>query len=118
MRKKTVNHLADTIFWYLLYFFPILAYMIYLFAESCTSIMSFGLFFSSMGFDFVTNNFLLVGLSDIFGVNGIMPLFQNDLVFYIFVWYIGIYLIHLAVDFLLFIPRLAHKYMNKCIQND
>ena len=120
MRKRTVSHIADTIFWYILYFLPVLAYLLYLIAEPSggTTLVAFDNFFSSIGLSMVTDNIIVNSLSDIFGTSGIMPLFSSDIPFIIFAWFIGVYLIHLCVDFLLFIPRLAHKWMKKCTGGD
>lgn len=114
MKKKNVLNLADTIFWYFLYFFPVVAYLLFLIAEpaSGTTVISLDTFFSNLGIGFITDNFILSSLSDIFGANGVMPFFANDTALYIFTWFICVYIVHLAVDFLIFIPRLAHKYMN------
>lgn len=120
MRKKTVNHLADTIFWYLLYFLPIIAYLLFLLAEpsSSTNVVNFATFFDNIGMGFVSDNILVNSLSSIFGANGVLPIFANNTPFLIFAWFIGIYLVHLVVDFLLFIPRLCHKYMKNFTQGD
>lgn len=115
MRKKTVNHLADTIFWYLLYFLPVITYLIYIMCIGGTdvNIINFADFFSSIGLGIVESNVIVSSLSSIFGSTGVLPLFNTSVPFIIFGWYIGMYIIHLAVDFLLFLPRLCHKYMDK-----
>ena len=115
MRKKTVNHLADTIFWYLLYFLPVITYLIYIMCIGGTdvNIINFADFFSSIGLGIVESNVIVSTLSSIFGSSGVLPLFNTSVPFIIFGWFIGMYIIHLAVDFLLFLPRLCHKYMDK-----
>lgn len=75
-------------------------------------------FVNSMGFEFATDNIIVNSLADIFGTGGIMPMFDNDTPFIIFAWFIGVYLLHLLVDFLLFIPRIAHKWMKDCTGGD
>lgn len=132
MRKKTVTHVADTIFWYILYFLPIIL----------TLIQSIGLF-ENFGFDswqyvydegnildydflhllemnlnsfYISRyNIISSALMDIFGLNGFIPIFSNNLTSIIqyFGYFVGVYLIHLCVDFILFIPRIAHKWLNK-----
>ena len=121
MRKRTVNHIADTIFWYLLYFLPILLYLVFMICSepyASTDFMSFNAFLESVGFGFVSDNVLLTTFADIFGANGIMPIFSTDLPFVFFTWFIGTYLLHLCVDFVLFIPRLAHKWLKKTTESD
>ena len=114
MRKKTVNHLADTIFWYLLYFFPVIAYLFFILSEpsSGTAVISLTSFFNSIGISFFTDNVILTCLSDLFGSTGILPLFADSAALYFFAWFASCMLIHLAVDFILFIPRLGHKWLN------
>ena len=120
MRKKTVNHLADTIFWYLLYFLPVVGYCLYLIAEPSggTNVISLSTFFESAGVGFVTDNAILTGLKSLFYTGGVFPIFTTDAPFFIFTWFVGVFICHLAVDFLLFIPRLCHKYMSKFTQGD
>ena len=120
MRKRTINTFADTIFWYLIYFLPVLVYLLYLIAEpaSGTSLISFSTCFDTIGLGFVSDNIVVSSLKDIFGTGGLLPLFSSDTPFIIFGWFICTYITHLAVDFLLFIPRLAHKWLNKFTQGD
>lgn len=120
MRKRTVNHLADTIFWYLIYFLPVIFYIVYLIAEPSSggSIVNFINYFEQVGFGIVTDNVIITTLRDIFGSGGTFPLFNTDLPYIIFTWFVGTYIIHLAVDFLLFIPRLAHKWLKEFTQGE
>lgn len=120
MRKRTINHLADTIFWYLLYFFPVIAYLLFLFVEpgTATSIVDLPTFFNQVGFGIVTDNVIINALRDIFGANGILPFFNTDMPLLIFTWYITVFITHLAVDFILFIPRLCHKWMKSFTQGE
>ena len=74
---------------------------------------SFKTFFDDLGFTFATDNIITNCLSEYFGADGILPLFANDTPFILFSWFICVFVIHLVVDFLLFIPRLAHKWMNE-----
>ena len=115
MRKRVVSHVADTVFWYLLYFLPVLAYLLFLIAEpaSGTAVIDFMTFFESLGLGFVSDNVIISSLSCIFGTDGVFPIFSTDVPFVIFTWFIGTYILHLAVDFILFIPRFAHKWLNK-----
>ena len=110
MRKRTINHLADTVFWYLIYFLPVIFYLI---AEPSSggSIVNFISFFADSGFGIVTDNLIISTLRDIFSTGGTFPLFNTDLPYIVFTWFVGTYIIHLCVDFLLFIPRIAHKWM-------
>lgn len=118
MRKRTVNHLADTIFWYLVYLLPLFCYLLMYIHRAGTTVPPFS--------DFMSNNFGMLPLTDIvsdclfqlFGADGILPLAGANLGIPLFSWYVSMVIIHLAVDFLLFIPRLAHSFMDKFTKGD
>lgn len=109
MRKRNIDVLFDNIFWYLIYSMPILMYVIGYFCGLSTSIFSF--FDSTLLGS--SNSIVFQTISSIFGSDGILPLFENNSIFNIFSFYINVMIVHLAVDFLLFIPRLCHHWMSK-----
>lgn len=115
MRKRLVNHIADTGFWYVLYFLPVLAFLIYMFSleSGAVTLIGFNEFLQAIGFSFVLDNPLSSIFADIFGANGLMPIFQTNDIFNIFAWYISVYLCHICVDLFLLLPRITHKFMNK-----
>ena len=120
MRKRTVKLLADTIFWYLLYFLPVLGYLLYLIAEpnTGTNLVPISDFFNNIGIGFITDNVIVNTLKRLFGAEGILPLFATNAPFEIFGWFICTYMGHIAVDFILLIPRICHKFMEKFTQRD
>ena len=128
MRKKTVTHVADTIFWYLLYFLPIIISIVSVFAYSGDW---FGIWYEVDGdfanlpflgtlhailnaFGFNNDGLIYNTLFDIFGTDGLFGVvnLSSPILFY-FQYFVTVYLIHLCVDFIIFIPRLAHKWLNK-----
>lgn len=113
MRKRTCKNIADIVFWYALYFLPVLCYLLYMLAEPAagTNIVDFGVFMNSIGLGVLTDNVVYTALSDIFGANGILPFFANANLIAFFSYFISVVIVHLFVDFLLFIPRLAHKWL-------
>ena len=111
MRKKTIKFVADTLFWYLLYFLPVLAFLLYIWNGTGVD-LSFSTFLTTIGLDVFVDNVIIDTMVSLFGPQGVLPLFNGNTVFIIFGWYISVYLVHLTVDFLLFIPRYAHKLMN------
>lgn len=114
MRKRIVNHIADTWFWYLLYFLPVLAFMLYLFSvNGSVDLMSFGSFLDTLGFGFIADNTIVSLFSSVFGQGGILPIFSNNDVFIMFGWYVAVYLCHLCVDLVLCLPRIGHKFLDK-----
>lgn len=114
--KKSLTKCLDGIFWYLIYALPFLWYGLGFLSHTYTPV-SLSSFFEFVGFD-VSSSITFTTLADIFGTSGVLPLFDNPVVIHIFAWFINCSIIHLAVDFLLFIPRLCHKWMDKLCQND
>ena len=129
MRKRNIKKIADTIFWYVVYLLPIIL----------TVIQSIGIFgnFTFDNWEYINNNtsasdygflYLLdqnlnvLGcanggliydvLTGIFGEFGIMPMIYQQAIFAFAQWFVVTMLIHLCVDFILFIPRIAHKWMD------
>lgn len=117
MRKRTINHLSDTIFWYVIYMLPIVAYLILIASRHGAEVPSLSAYFDQFGIPFVSD---IVGsaLTNIFGADGILPLYGASVGIPIFSWYVSMTIIHLAVDVLLFIPRLAHKWLNAFCKED
>lgn len=118
MRKKTVTHSVKTIFWWIVYCLPLITYLFILWGNARNGI-------DPMSFETVMNNYYDVAqgiisdpLDSIFGYSGVLPLFNNYAMFGFMEWFIGTYLLHLAVDFILFIPRLCHKFMNKFTRSE
>ena len=126
MRKRTVNHVADTIFWYILYFLPVLAYFVYIFAFGQNPAVDFEVFngwdsfesFCAVNFPVSVDNVIYNSLYNLFGDVGLIPLFDNASMCIFFAHFVSVYLLHLMVDFMLFIPRLAHKWLKMFTRGD
>ena len=73
---------------------------------------------STLGLNVLQDNIIFTTLSDIFGTGGVLPFFQSTDLIIFFTYYICVYLLHLLVDFVIFIPRLAHKWLNHFTQGD
>lgn len=116
MRERTQKNLFDNIFWYLIYLLPLIIWVVVSFRTG--NIVSLSNALETMGLKVLENNQILTNLSEIFGSNGVLPLFVSaDILLYIS-YFICVFLIHLFVDFLLFIPRIAHKWLNKLYGGD
>lgn len=61
-------------------------------------------------------NVIYKGLADIFGSNGVIPLIYNNSILYYVSWLFMVELLHIFVDFLLFIPRWLHKFLEKGVE--
>lgn len=109
MRKKTINHLFDNGMWYIIYLLPLLLFVgVSVRLGQFTTLQAC---FESVGLNVINNSIIFDTLSSLFGVNGLVPLFQNTDILIYFTYFVSVYLIHLCVDFLLFIPRLSHKWL-------
>ena len=119
MRKKTVNHLCDNVFWYIVYMLPMLVYVVQYFYGGANPNYVVRDFTAIMQeFSITSVNIIADVMENIFGANGIMPLFQSPAILQFFAYFASCLIAHLAVDFVLFIPRLCHKWLNKFYQGD
>ena len=50
--------------------------------------------------------------------SGMLPLFKTNMPTIILSWFVSTYIVHLAIDVLLFIPRFAHKFIEKTTQGE
>ena len=108
---KKIKVFLDNTFWYVIYSLPLLCYLIN--CIHCSELLSLSQFISNMGINLVTDNIILNCLNNIFGASGILPLFSSNDILIVLSYFVSVYLIHLAIDFLLFIPRLSHNWLNK-----
>lgn len=108
MRKRTINHLFDTIFWYLIYLLPLIFSIIYWIKFGILDIANI---FTLAGFDLFANNIVFNSLNSIFGSIGIIPLFNGTGILMYLSYFIICMVVHLAVDVLLFIVRIAHNWI-------
>lgn len=107
MRKKTILILVDRLFWALILLLPLIILVVGDIHHELT-LMSI---FTDLGIN--TNNFIYTALNDMFGSSGVLPLFTSNSSLMIYFTYIVIVeLLHLFIDFIIFIPRLSHKWMN------
>ena len=122
MRKRTIANLVDSAFWFLVAILPLALYLItclsYKLQSSTDTLTAFLPFMKSLGL--VDSGLIYKSLFDLFGTGGILPLFsaENNAILVFLSYFVSVEIVHLAVDFLLFIPRLAHKYMNTFTQNE
>lgn len=114
MRKRNIKTFADTFMWYIVYTLPLLAYMLYMLAmpSTSTSVVDFATFMTSSGFALSSVNPVYTAIASVFGNGGIMPLFNDvGIVMYV-AYFASCIIVHIAVDVLVFIPRIAHNYLD------
>lgn len=108
MSKKKINYLYDILYYALFSLIPIIAYIVHQHHFADATLMSF---FQEFGI--LNTNVIFTALVDMFGTNGYLPLLDStSVVFYMFTYMAIVVIVHLVIDFIIFIPRLAHKYLN------
>lgn len=117
LRKRTISNLADQIFWLLVALMPLVLYGIQFLAYELTAVSSdLPTFLEYMqNFGLSTTSVCYTALQELFGSTGVLPLFasgDNAVVLFLS-YFVTVQIVHLAVDFLLFIPRLSHKWLEK-----
>lgn len=122
MRKRTIANLVDSAFWFLVAILPLALYLItclsYKLQSSTDTLTAFLPFMKNLGL--MDSGIIYNSLRDLFGFGGILPLFSadNNAILVFLSYFVSVEIVHLAVDFLLFIPRIGHKYMNTFTQNE
>lgn len=126
MRKKTIKNLCDSVFWYIIYLLPLLMALLPMFGmfggTDLTNYTPYDVFSNYL--DTALNTFgvgdsaIWYALYDLFGANGVLPLFLSGTAISYMTYFVSMVLVHLAVDFLLFIPRIAHKFLNAFTRED
>lgn len=125
--KKTTSRFAfklDKFFWFVISFFPLFSWLIYLFSASSytTSPLTFyawlDQYFGFMGQ--IQKSAIYSTLYQIFSitsVNSLFPALSTALMAF-FTYLVTIEIVHVVYDVIIFIPRLAHKWISKAVQDD
>lgn len=124
MRKRTINNLWDSIFWGIIYLLPLLLYFVDIIAlkgEFTTTLQSFMV-------DFVDSNNIILELFNQFLGGSQLTVDGSTIDMYFFgnyspvVYYLAycatVAISHVFFDIVVFIPRLAHKWLGKATQQD
>lgn len=125
--KKTGNtrfaYRLDKVFWFFIQFIPLFSWLVYLisftgYKSQEASVLSFGNWIANyfLGFS-LEENIVFTTLLNIFGQGGVFPIFGTAMV-YFFTYLIMIEIVHVVYDVIVFIPRLAHKWISKAVQDD
>lgn len=110
MRKKSISHFFDTVFWYILYALPLLLLLISSIRSS--TVVTLSECMTNFGLSVTSSNIVYTTLSDLFGASGVLPLFASTDVLLFATYFINVMILHVIVDVLLFIIRLCHKWLN------
>ena len=112
MRKSKINYIYDLVYYAFFAIIPIIAYLI-----SCNHHDNLTLvaFFTEFGID--STNIVFQSFVDMFGTNGFLPLLSDtSTLFYLFTYMSIIVFMHLVFDLLVFLPKLAHCYLDKYVK--
>lgn len=123
--KKASNtrfaYKLDKIFWFFISFAPLIFYALYLVASpNLSEYYSFYVFISNyLGLFFSSNSAFSSVFSSIFGPSGIFPVFSAQSGWLVLFSYLAtVEVVHALFDVIVFIPRLAHKWISKAVQDD
>ena len=113
----------DKFFWFFIQFIPLFSWLVYLisftgYGSKDPSVLSFGNWIANyfLGFS-LQENIVFTTLLRIFGQGGVFPIFGTAMI-YFFTYLIMIEIVHVVYDVIVFIPRLAHEWISKAVQND
>lgn len=126
--KKTGNtrfsYKLDKIFWFILSLFPLFSWFIYLFSFSgyVNSPLTFYAWLEQI-FGFmgkIQENVIFSTLYQIFSITSVASLFPalSTSLMAFFTYLITVEIVHVIYDVIVFIPRLAHKWISKAVQDD
>lgn len=109
MKSKTrFSRKCDKIFWLLVSLLPLIIYFIAFFNRTDAA-ADFTQFMSAYRFDFIADIF-----ESVFTTAGFGQLYCIDYLSYV----VGVEIIHCLFDVIVFIPRLAHKWIGKAVQDE
>lgn len=125
--KKTGNtrfaYRLDKLLWFLITLLPIILYAVYLFADRSGTFVGFENFLQTIfNYDYPTGlstNPIFKVLSSLFSFSdaSAFAVLPHSLL-YLLTYMASVEVIHVCFDVVVFIPRLAHTWISKAVQND
>lgn len=120
--KNRFSYKLDKLFWFFIQIFPLLCFAVYCIAGTRGSevvVPSFASFLIKLGFDYQKGNIFYTVLAQLFGSLGVFPLFVDSGGIILYLTYVlTMEVLHICFDVIIFIPRLAHKWISKGVQDD
>ena len=125
--KKTTSRFAfklDKIFWFVISLLPLFSWLVYLFSFSGYTASPLT-FYAWLDQNFVfmgqiSNSVIYSTFYQIFSITSVSSLFPvlstSFLAF--FTYLVTVEIVHVIYDVIVFIPRLAHKWISKAVQDD
>lgn len=126
--KKTgstrFSYKLDKIFWFVISFFPLFSWLIYLFSFSDYAKPPLAFYaWLEQNFGFMGNITKSVIYSTFYrifsiaSVDSLFPVLSSSLMAF-FTYLVTVEIVHVLYDIIVFIPRLAHEWISKAVQND
>ena len=124
MGNTRFSYKLDKIFWFVVSFFPLFSWLLYLFSFSSytESPLTF--------FAWLEQNFVFMGqisksviystfyqIFSITSADSLFPVLSTSLMAF-FTYLVTVEIVHVIYDVIVFIPRLAHKWISKAVQDD
>lgn len=126
--RKTSNtrfsYKLDKIFWFIISFFPLFSWLLYLFSFSSYTASPLTFYaWLEKNFAFlgqVSHSIIYSTLYQIFSITSVSSLFPvlSTSLMAFFTYLITVEIVHVIYDVMVFIPRLAHKWISKAVQDD
>lgn len=118
------SYKLDKIFWFIISFIPLFSWLVYLFsfssytASPLTFLAWLDQYFGFLGQ--ISQSVIYSTLYQIFSITSVSSLFPSLPVSLMafFTYLITVEIIHVIYDVIVFIPRLAHKWISKAVQDD
>ena len=118
------SYKLDKIFWFVISFFPLFSWLVYLFSFSgyTESPLTFYAWLEQ-NFGFlgqISNSVIYSTFYQIFSITSVTSLFPilSTSFMAFFTYLITVEIVHVIYDVIIFIPRLAHKWISKAVQDD
>nr|DAV80602.1 MAG TPA: hypothetical protein [Inoviridae sp.] len=126
--RKTSNtrysYKLDKIFWFIISFFPLFSWLIYLFSFSgytASPLTFYAWLEQNFGFlGQIQESIIYSTFYQIFSITSVTSLFPalSPSLMAFFTYLVTVEIVHVLYDIIVFIPRLAHKWISKAVQDD
>lgn len=105
MRKETIKYISNSLIWVLLALMPLLLMLVYNLHNNNLNLSDFISIFGD------NNNLIYTTLNNVFGSSGSFPIANDNLIIYCS-YLACITLLQIVVNIMLFIPKIALKWIN------
>lgn len=120
--RTRFSYKIDKLFWFFVQIFPLMCFTVYCIAGTRGNevvVPTFNSFLIKLGLNYQQGNVFYNVLAQLFGSNGVFPLFVDSGGVILYLTYVlTMEVLHVCFDVLVFIPRLAHKWISKAVQDD